>query len=189
MFTACGCDATGSSSLQCADTSGQCTCNAGYKGTKCDAACGCTSPGSSGTACDASTGQCTCNNGYTGTTCATVTSETKFYLKMTIKTSKSTFLTDPTYKITCTISISGVDLSTGAAGDTGKCDVIVATQFPTVSGSISIPSGSATGTSGQIFEDETYIVSASATVGGTAKTGNGLLVISGADGSVTVNLV
>ena len=92
LFTACGCDATGSSSLQCADTSGQCTCNAGYKGTKCDAACGCTSPGSSGTACDASTGQCTCNNGYTGTTCATVTSETKFYLKMTIKPPNLLFL-------------------------------------------------------------------------------------------------
>ena len=75
LFTACGCDATGSSSLQCADTSGQCTCNAGYKGTKCDAACGCTSPGSTGTACDASTGQCTCKNGYSGTTCDTVTSK------------------------------------------------------------------------------------------------------------------
>ena len=75
LFTACGCDATGSSSLQCADTSGQCTCNAGYKGTKCDAACGCTSPGSTGTACDASTGQCTCKNGFSGTTCDTVTSK------------------------------------------------------------------------------------------------------------------
>ena len=69
IFLACGCDATGSSSLQCADTSGQCTCNAGYKGTKCDATCGCDTTGSSGTACDASTGQCTCNTGYTGTTC------------------------------------------------------------------------------------------------------------------------
>ena len=37
LFTACGCDATGSSSLQCADSTGQCTCNAGYEGTKCDA--------------------------------------------------------------------------------------------------------------------------------------------------------
>ena len=67
--TACNCDATGSSSLQCADSTGQCTCNAGYKGTKCDATCGCDSTGSSGTACDASSGQCTCKTGYTGTTC------------------------------------------------------------------------------------------------------------------------
>ena len=102
---------------------------------------------------------------------------------------KSTFITDPTYRITCTISISGVDLSTGAAGDTGKCDVIVATQFPTITGSINIRSGSDTATSKRIFQDETYIISARATVDGTQKTGNGLLVISGADGSVTVNLV
>ena len=67
--TACNCDATGSSSLQCADSTGQCTCNAGYKGTKCDATCGCDATGSSGTSCDASSGQCTCNTGYTGTTC------------------------------------------------------------------------------------------------------------------------
>ena len=78
-FSACGCDATGSSSLQCADTSGQCTCNAGYKGTKCDAACGCDTTGSSGTACDASTGQCTCNSGYSGTTCSTLICATNFY--------------------------------------------------------------------------------------------------------------
>ena len=69
IFSACNCDATGSSSLQCADSTGQCTCNAGYKGTKCDAACGCDTTGSSGTACDASSGQCTCKTGYTGTTC------------------------------------------------------------------------------------------------------------------------
>ena len=37
LFSVCGCDATGSSSLQCADSTGQCTCNAGYEGTKCDA--------------------------------------------------------------------------------------------------------------------------------------------------------
>ena len=74
-FSACGCDATGSSSLQCADSTGQCTCNAGYKGTKCDATCGCDPTGSDGTACDASTGQCTCKNGFTGTTCTTVTSK------------------------------------------------------------------------------------------------------------------
>ena len=68
-FTACGCDATGSSSLQCADSTGICTCKAGYKGNKCDATCGCDTTGSSGTACDQSTGQCTCNTGYTGVTC------------------------------------------------------------------------------------------------------------------------
>ena len=102
---------------------------------------------------------------------------------------KSTFVTDPTYRITCTISISGVDLSTGAAGSTGKCDVVIATQFPTITATIRIPSGSATATSKRIFEDETYIISARATVDGTEKTGNGLLTISGADGSVTVNLV
>merc|ERR1739837_20073 len=69
LFSACGCDATGSSSLQCADTTGSCTCNGGYKDTKCDTACGCDTTGSSSTACDQSTGQCTCNIGYTGTTC------------------------------------------------------------------------------------------------------------------------
>ena len=79
FFSACNCDATGSSSLQCADTTGICTCNAGYKGTKCDAACGCDSTGSSGTACNPSTGQCTCNSGYSGTTCETLTCATNFY--------------------------------------------------------------------------------------------------------------
>ena len=69
FFSACGCDATGSSNLQCADSTGQCTCNAGFKGTTCNTACGCDTTGSSGTACDASSGQCTCNTGYTGTTC------------------------------------------------------------------------------------------------------------------------
>ena len=69
FFSACNCDATGSSSLQCADTTGLCTCNAGYKGNKCDTACGCDTTGSSSTSCDQTTGQCTCNTGYTGTTC------------------------------------------------------------------------------------------------------------------------
>ena len=78
-FSACDCNATGSSSLQCADSTGQCTCNAGYKGTNCDAACGCDATGSSSTACDASTGQCTCNSGYSGTTCNTLTCATNFY--------------------------------------------------------------------------------------------------------------
>ena len=77
--TACNCDATGSSSLQCADSTGQCTCNAGYKGTNCDASCGCDGTGSSSTSCDASTGQCTCNSGYSGTTCNTLTCATNFY--------------------------------------------------------------------------------------------------------------
>ena len=69
IFLACGCDATGSRNLQCADSTGQCTCNAGYKGSKCDIACGCDTTGSRSTACDQLTGQCTCNNAYTGTTC------------------------------------------------------------------------------------------------------------------------
>ena len=67
--SACECNATGSSSLQCANSTGQCTCNTGYKGTNCDTACGCDTPGSSSTLCDQSTGQCICNIGYTGTTC------------------------------------------------------------------------------------------------------------------------
>ena len=71
VFSACNCDATGSSSLQCADSTGQCTCNAGYKGTKCDTACGCDTAGSSSTLCDQLTGQCTCHTGYKGTTCNT----------------------------------------------------------------------------------------------------------------------
>ena len=70
LFSACGCHVTGSSSLQCADLTGQCSCNAGYKGTKCDTACGCDTTGSSSTACDLSTGQCTCKIGYTGGTCS-----------------------------------------------------------------------------------------------------------------------
>ena len=74
---ACGCDSTGSSSQECADTTGTCTCNAGYKGTKCDTACGCDTTGSSSTSCDQSTGQCTCNTGYTGTTCNTC--DTNYY--------------------------------------------------------------------------------------------------------------
>ena len=69
LFSACSCDSTGSSSLQCADSTGLCTCNAGYKGTNCNAACGCDTTGSSSTACDQSTGQCTCKTGYTGVTC------------------------------------------------------------------------------------------------------------------------
>ena len=69
LFSACSCDGTGSSSLQCADSTGLCTCNAGYKGTNCNAACGCDTTGSSSTACDQSTGQCTCKTGYTGVTC------------------------------------------------------------------------------------------------------------------------
>ena len=68
-FLACGCDATGSRNLQCVDSTGQCTCNAGYKGLKCDIGCGCDTTGSRSTACDQLTGQCTCNNAYTGTTC------------------------------------------------------------------------------------------------------------------------
>ena len=69
IFLACGCDASGSRNLQCADSTGHCTCNAGYKGSKCDIACGCDTTGSRSTACDQLTGQCTCNNAYTGTTC------------------------------------------------------------------------------------------------------------------------
>ena len=71
LAPACGCDATGSSNLQCANSTGLCTCNAGYKGTKCNATCGCHTTGSSNTSCDQSTGQCTCNTGYTGITCNT----------------------------------------------------------------------------------------------------------------------
>ena len=67
--SACGCDGTGSSSLQCADSTGQCTCNDGYKGTNCDATCGCDTTGSSSTSCDQSTGQCTCKTGYAGRIC------------------------------------------------------------------------------------------------------------------------
>ena len=67
--SACECDGTGSSSLQCADSTGQCTCNFGYKGTTCDATCGCNTTGSSSTACDVSSGQCTCKTGYTGLIC------------------------------------------------------------------------------------------------------------------------
>ena len=77
FFSACDCDVTGSSSQECADSTGLCTCNAGYKGTKCDTACGCITTGSSGTACDQSTGQCSCNTGYTGTTCNTC--DTNYY--------------------------------------------------------------------------------------------------------------
>ena len=86
VFVACGCDATGSSSQECADTTGLCTCNAGYKGTKCDTACGCDSTGSSSTSCDQTTGQCTCNSGYSGTTCATLTCATNFYKESDGKT-------------------------------------------------------------------------------------------------------
>ena len=66
---ACSCDSIGSSSLQCVDSTGTCTCNAGYQGTKCDTACGCDTTGSSSTACNQMTGQCTCKTGYTGITC------------------------------------------------------------------------------------------------------------------------
>ena len=75
--SACECNATGSSSLQCANSTGQCNCNAGYKGTNCDTACGCDTPGSSSNSCDQSTGQCTCNTGYTGATCNSC--DTKYY--------------------------------------------------------------------------------------------------------------
>ena len=77
IFSACGCDTTGSSILQCANSTGQCTCNAGYKGTKCDTACGCDTTGSRSKSCDQLTGQCTCNTGYTGTTCNTC--DTNYY--------------------------------------------------------------------------------------------------------------
>ena len=69
VFSACGCDATSSSDLQCADSTGQCTCIAGYKGTKCDTACGCDTTGLGSTICDQVTGQCPCSTGYTGTIC------------------------------------------------------------------------------------------------------------------------
>ena len=69
LSVACGCDVNGSSDLQCADSTGLCTCKAGYEGAKCDVACNCDFTGSSSTSCDQSTGQCTCHTGYTGTTC------------------------------------------------------------------------------------------------------------------------
>jgi len=79
----CGCDVTGSSSLQCAVSTGLCTCKAGYTGRTCNScatnyfrtsggaceACGCDSNGSSSLQCADSTGICTCKAAYKGTKC------------------------------------------------------------------------------------------------------------------------
>jgi len=79
----CGCDVTGSSSLQCAVSTGLCTCKAGYTGRTCNScatnyfrtsggaceACGCDSNGSSSLQCADSTGICTCKATYKGTKC------------------------------------------------------------------------------------------------------------------------
>ena len=184
LIVACGCDATGSSSLQCADSTGLCTCNSGYKGTKCDAACGCDGTGSSGTACDQSSGQCTCNNGYTGTTCATETSKIS-HLLWKLKTQIFFFLTDPTYIITCQISISGVDLTSNCASNTGSCLIVAATGGFDV---LTVPACSTSVSSTRKFLAGTYFVQANANVGGTAYSTSSASPISITSSDVTVNL-
>ena len=92
------------------------------------------------------------------------------------------------YKITCSISISGVDLSTGAAGSTGQCSVTsYATGVKTI---LTIPSGQSSVTSSKVYEAGDYAIEASATVGGVAFSGGQIhQAISSADVSVSFILM
>ena len=89
--------------------------------------------------------------------------------------------------MTCSISITGVDLSTGAAGSTGQCSVLnFATGAFTI---LSIPSGQSSVTSSQVYEAGMYLIAGSATVGGVAYAGTaGVQTISSADISLSIAL-
>ncbi|BFZ08525.1 hypothetical protein BsWGS_11564 [Bradybaena similaris] len=81
--TSCGCDPTGSSSLECNQLDGQCTCLSGRGGPKCADCedlfygdpnhecipCDCNREGSRALQCDRRTGQCVCLQGVTGLKC------------------------------------------------------------------------------------------------------------------------
>ena len=68
------------------------------------------------------------------------------------------------FSITCTISISGVDLTTNYRGNTGSCIIINLANFAITT--LSIPEGSSSVTSEQQFRAGTYSVIATATIQG-----------------------
>ena len=99
---------------------------------------------------------------------------------------KSTFLTDPTYVITCQISASGVDLTTDCASNTGNCLIITLSTF--AFDVLVIPACTSSVSSTQKYLAGNYLVQANAKLGGTDYSSpQSPITITSSD--VTVNLV
>ena len=95
------------------------------------------------------------------------------------------------YSITCSISISGVDLTSGTTtGNSAGCSVIYLTTFTFTS--ITIPAGSDSASSSDVYVNGLYSIFAEATIQGTEYVTNGGPVtktISGSDLNVAFTLI
>ena len=111
--------------------------------------------------------------------------QVRFLSFITNETQNFFLLTDPTYIITCQISISGVDLTSNCASNTGSCLIVAATGGFDV---LTVPACSTSVSSTRKFLAGTYFVQANANVGGTAYSTSSASPISITSSDVTVNL-